>query len=145
MYSTVCGICILLFICPPLQMVWARACEVGCAVSVCRPEDIYGDAKPDADPRGNGKIGDGNDFVYMLVCIYGAGFPGNFNLFGRRPYLYGEPCIDCPNRFSSCTPSYKKPSPPQNLIIDAKNVVGKGEEFYNLCCKSYYNISSAQI
>ena len=124
-------------------MVWARACEVGCAVSVCRPEDIYagykGDAKSDADPRGNGN--DGNDFLYMLVCVYGAGFPDDLDILDRRPYLRGESCTRCPDRFSNCISSSQKPSPPRNRTFGAGDEInGKGEEYiYNLCCKSLNN------
>ena len=47
-------------------------CEVGCALSVCRPEQIYSiDTKGDAGADGQGS--QILDKVFMLVCVYGAG------------------------------------------------------------------------
>ena len=113
-------------------MVWARACEVGCALSVCRPEEIY-------DPQievPNGQGGGTLDFLFMLVCVYGAGFPGDATLDNYRPYRAGQPCSECPeDRFPLCLDEAASPAS-QQLTFGAG---GPGPvphvQLPFLCCK----------
>ena len=82
-------------------MVWARARGIGCALSVCSPEQIYnvGDPNLGVDGQGSQII----DRLFMLVCVYGAGFPEDANLSNQRPYRAGEPCSECPrDRYPQC-------------------------------------------
>ena len=82
-------------------MVWARARGIGCALSVCSPEQIYNEEDPNlgVDGQGSQII----DRLFMLVCVYGAGFPEDANLGNQRPYRAGEPCSECPrDRYPLC-------------------------------------------
>ena len=68
--------------------------EVGCALSVCRPEQIYSiDTKGDACADGQGS--QILNKVFMLVCVYGAGFPGDADLDNYYLYAEGVPCSEC--------------------------------------------------
>ena len=136
-------------------MVWARACEVGCALSVCHPEEIYDDLdEGDPDPKPESANGQGSqiiDRLFMLVCVYGAGFPGDADLGNYYPYWAGEPCSECPrDRFPLCfnetSAALGSPPEPMDLLT-----FGVGEEPVNppvyppwqlpfLCCKNTYNI-----
>ncbi|KAL5107340.1 Peptidase inhibitor R3HDML [Taenia crassiceps] len=74
--------CIPLKICQHyMQMVWAGSAQLGCAVNRCDS------MKPRWPPP-----------VYYLVCQYSPA--GNFK--GRKPYIKGKPCADCPDGFD-CT------------------------------------------
>ena len=130
-------------------MVWARAFEVGCALSVCHPEEIYddlddGDPKPEGANRQGGRI---INRLFMLVCVYGAGFPGDADIGNYYPYWAGEPCSECPrDRFPLCLNemSAAPGSPPEPMDL---MTFGAGEEpVYTpwqlpfLCCKNTYNI-----
>ena len=121
-------------------MVWARACEVGCALSVCRPEEIYDDLN-EGDPRPEGANGQGSqilDRLFMLVCVYGAGFPGDADLSSYDPYQAGEPCSECPeDRFPLCLddiPSPGSPAATMDLAFGAGGAPTHAQLPF-LCCK----------
>ena len=126
-------------------MVWALACEVGCALSVCRPEQIYddlneGDPRPGADGQGGQIL----DRLFMLVCVYGAGFPGDDDLANYRPFRAGEPCSECPrDRFPLCL--NESSASPANPLQAVDLTFGAGGEepvthaqLPNLCCKKIH-------
>ena len=123
-------------------MVWARACEIGCALSVCRPEEIYNDLD-EGDPRPEGANGQGIDRLFMLVCVYGAGFPGDADLGSYYPYWAGEPCSECPrDRFPLCfnktsATSGSLPQPMDLITFDAggEQPVFTPRQLPFLCCK----------
>ena len=86
----------------PLQMVWSKACEVGCAIAECSGlqrhfQRFYG--------RGHPSDYDGP--LYLLVCIYGAGYPENTEdmFYFKHPYRAGPPCRDCPPLYPLCQPN----------------------------------------
>ena len=74
----------------------------------------------------------------MLVCVYGAGFPGDADLNNYYPYAEGVPCSECPtDHFPLCLEeAYAKGS-----SLGARNLTfGAGEgtphaQLPNLCCK----------
>ena len=79
----------------------------------------------------------------MLVCVYGAGFPGDADLGGHRPYWAGQPCSECPtDRFPLClnATSPDSPPPPVDLIFGGEPVTHT--QLPNLCCKGIvrYNL-----
>jgi hypothetical protein len=109
-------------------MVWARACEVGCALSVCRPEEIYDDLD-EGDPRPEGANGQGSHNLFMLVCVYGAGFPGDADLGSYYPYWAGQPCSECPrDRFPLCFNESLAISDSSPQALDLTLAMGAGGE-----------------
>ena len=102
-------------------MVWARACEIGCAIALC-PDDV-------------GPSGKSGPYSQLLVCAYGPRFPMTLEN-SRPPYQAGRgrnarSCQHCRNGFRVCDtidePDYGKASAPPG--IKAMGDVG------NLCCK----------
>ena len=88
----------------PLQMVWARACEVGCAITECSglQEDYnryYRNYYNHNDPH--------EGSVFLLVCVYGGAYPDSVEdlLYSHHPYRAGPPCRDCPRRYPLCDPN----------------------------------------
>ena len=51
-------------------MVWARACEIGCAIALC-PDDV-------------GPSGKSGPYLQLLVCAYGPHYPMTADLPIRR-------------------------------------------------------------
>ena len=113
-------------------MVWARAYEIGCALSVCRPEQIYNEGDPNlgVDGQGSQII----DYLFMLVCVYDAGFPGDADLGNQHPYRAGEPCSGCPR---DCFPLCSRA--PQATLLNLTFGSGREQQrcrqLPNLCRK----------
>ena len=99
-------------------MVWARACEIGCALAKCSNSELI---------RTSGSSESSSN--YLLVCAYGPHF-SNALQSNSRPYQRGgTSCQHCPNRFNECgdisRPTYS--SPPAGFMAT--------EPITNLCCK----------
>ena len=78
----------------------------------------------------------------MLVCVYGAGFPGDADLINYYPYTEGVPCSECPtDRFPLCLEEpYTKGSSlrAQDLTFGAGGDDPPHAQLPNLCCKKLY-------
>ena len=128
-------------------MVWAEACEVGCAIVNCPSlSDLYyyhflynpfSDDDNGANPA----------TAYVMVCVYGPSFPSD--IYNRPPYVHGTACSQCPNQFSECEEnSYY---PPRQYVLQHylqyrhQQATGAGLEDVNLgglCCKWLYYSNS---
>ena len=110
------------------QMVWSKACEVGCAIAKCSGlagpfKRFYGESHYDGP-------------LYLLVCVYGAGYPENTeNMFYfKHPYRAGPPCRDCPPLYPLCQPNPFVSS--EGHGNDELQVHGDSTTIYGgLCCK----------
>ena len=116
-----------------MQMVWADACEVGCAIVNCPSlSDLYYyhflyDPFSDEVTPGT---------AYVMVCVYGPGYPSD--IYNRPPYISGAPCSSCPDQFSQCEESTYHSSPPQYARDYLPAAIGAGLEdaaLGGLCCE----------
>ena len=113
-----------------LQMVWSKACEVGCAIAQCEGlQDNFNRFYGRGLPSGY----DGP--LYLLVCIYGAGYPENMEdmFYVKHPYRAGSPCSECPPLYPLC-----QPNPyvgPEIHEVQAAQDVATTTIFGGLCCK----------
>ena len=80
-------------------MVWSKACEVGCAIAECSGLQEHFNRF-----YGRGRHSDYHGPLYLLVCIYGAGYPENMEdmFYFKHPYRAGTPCSECPPRYPLC-------------------------------------------
>ena len=121
------------------QMVWADACEVGCAIVSCPSLSdlyyyhfLYDPFSDDGDSTHPAT-------AYMMVCVYGPGYPSD--IYNQPPYTRGTPCSECPDQFSECEESSYHNSPPQyrQYVEDHLQLAtGAGLEdtlLGGLCCK----------
>ena len=116
-------------------MVWAGACEVGCAIVECPSLSdlyyyhyIYNPFSEEEYP----------ETAYLMVCVYGPGYPTE--IYNNRPYTPGEPCSECPDQYSECDDDHYQRSQPQyyNDIIWPVTGAGLGIDDTQpggLCCK----------
>ena len=82
-------------------MVYATACEVGCALAECPylpPKDVAYFQSFAMDKNG---LDVENPDTFLVVCNYGPGLSEN-NIYKLRPYYQGRPCSRCPEEYSSC-------------------------------------------
>ena len=113
------------------QMVWSKACEVGCAIAEC--SGLY-----EHYNRFYGNYYNHNDYyegpLYLLVCIYGARYPEDDEdmFYIHHPYRAGQPCHDCPRQYPLCDPNPFVPDYHDTQgTQDASNSL-----FGGLCCKN---------
>ena len=120
-------------------MVWAKACEVGCAVARCPNLLSYYNQYWSHYAADRGSEDDGN--LYYLVCYYGGpGYPevpSNI-IYRRPPYHRGRSCSYCPDEYPLCySPYYYQP--PNDNETDTDLAVGTGVDAGNtiggLCCE----------
>ena len=84
-------------------MVWASACEVGCAITECSGlQDDYNSYYNNYYSYHNH-----NSPVYLLVCVYAGDYPENVDhlFYHQHPYKAGPPCSDCPPLYPLCNPN----------------------------------------
>ena len=114
-------------------MVWADACEVGCAIVNCPSLSnlyyyhfLY---NPFSDDYTNPAT------AYVMVCVYGPGYPSD--IYNQPPYIHGPPCTQCPDQFLECEESTYHNSPPQYVQNYLLQATGAGLEgaLGGLCCK----------
>jgi hypothetical protein len=123
-----------------VQMVWADAYRVGCAVVNCpNLSDLYYYHylyDPFTDD-GTSDTAHPNT-AYMMVCVYGPGYPSS--IYNLPPYIRGAPCSQCSDQSSECEQSTYHNSPPQyaQQYLNAHQATGAGFEdplLGGLCCK----------
>ena len=115
-------------------MVWAEACEVGCAIVNCpNLSDLYY-YHFYYDPFSDKIV---PYTAYSIVCVYGPGFPKY--IYHNPPYITGEPCTQCSEQSSECedSASMHYNSPPQYQRYMRYDVTGAGAgiDEGGLCCE----------
>ena len=113
-------------------MVWSKACEVGCAIAECSGLQEHFNTF-----YGQGRHSDYDGPLYLLVCIYGAGYPENMEdmFYFKHPYRAGPPCDECPPLYPLC-----QPNPfisPDVHAVHAAQENATTAIFGGLCCKHY--------
>ena len=87
-----------------MQMVWSKACEVGCAMVECSGLQEHFDRfyNPHRYNLHNYEAP-----LYLLVCVYGAGYPEDDEdmFYIHHPYRAGQPCSNCPPQYPLCLPT----------------------------------------
>ena len=83
---------------------WARTCEIGCAIVECKNHHIFADYVYYflyLMYSGNLQMAV-RDSYYVVVCKYAPGNPNST----RRPYKRGMPCRRCPRNARLCDQSF---------------------------------------
>lgn len=82
-------------------MVWAKSCEVGCAIAEC--PNLYGYIYYPYFLAALSLLENSPDppIPHLVVCNFGPGLSDD-HLYHIRPYKKGLPCYHCPEAYPLC-------------------------------------------